>query len=38
MPRPEEVANLEYKKFPMHLSHNNPKSKDYIHSELDEYY
>ena len=28
---------MEYKKYPTHISHNNPISKDYVHSERDEY-
>ena len=28
---------MEYKKYPTHISHNNPLSKDYVESERDEY-
>lgn len=32
----EKSAYVEYKPYPYHLSHNDPKSKDYVYSELDE--
>jgi len=28
---------MEYKSYPTHLSHNDPDSKDYVHSERDEF-
>lgn len=33
----EKNVYLDYKPYPSHLAHNNPKSKDYVYSELDEY-
>lgn len=33
----EKNAYVDYKPYPSHLSHNDPKSKDYIYSERDEY-
>ncbi len=32
--RVEDVANMEYKKYPYHLSHFNPSSPDYVASEF----
>lgn len=32
-----KYAEMEYKSYPTHLSHNNPSSKDYVHSERDEF-
>lgn len=32
--RIEEVAEMEYKKYPYHISHNNPSSPDFVASEF----
>lgn len=36
-PNIADYAVLEYKKFPTYLAHNDPKSKQYVHSERDEF-
>lgn len=36
-PELEKIANLEYVKYPNHLSHFDHKSPDYIESERDDY-
>jgi hypothetical protein len=33
----EKVANLEYKKYPYHISHYDPDHPDYIASNSDDY-
>lgn len=33
----EKGAYLDYKPYPSHLPHNDPKSKEYVYSERDEY-
>ena len=35
-PKIEDHAYVEYKKYPYHISHNDPKNPGYIYSERDE--